>query len=208
LAKLRHAAEVEYCCAHFDECTRICTIVLKNARSLEDKLPVIFTSMISVGSRGMFSEALCIGNSALSQLRELLPKKTTRLSVIKAKREVGKELQGLEDSHILALPRMNNVKNIAAMKFLDSMARYAYSQMDSFSYAIIILKMMKLSLKSGGLDSFSVPAFAYLGILNQIFGQRDEAYRFAMLSIKLLQKLNLTQVKAGMLTTTYMFVMH
>jgi predicted ATPase len=129
------SAEVEFCCGRFDKSDSICTAVLKESRSLVDKLPVYFTSMTSKGSRAMFSEALSLGYSVLSQLGESLPKRPTLLSVIRAERDTEKRLRQLSASDILELPQMEIVQKVVAMKFLYFMSRYAFWQIDRFSFA-------------------------------------------------------------------------
>ena len=201
------AAEVEYCCGHFNESEIIGREVFDHARCLDDKLRVYFTLMKSLGSRARFSEAMQVGYSVLALLGAKVPARTTMVGIIRAKRAVERQLKGMSDSDILNLPRMNDTKKVTTMKLLNSMAYYCYWQMDRFSFTKIIFKMIMLSLE-WGLDGFSAPAFANYGLLSQIFGKGDIAYRFSMLSIKILQKLTAKKVEAATLAIVYSFVMH
>jgi predicted ATPase len=200
------AAEVEYSCGNFEESSKLGYEVLGYAKNLNDKLRVYFKLINSLGSRAMFKDAMHLGYVVLKMLGEKFPSKASKLNVAFATKTVEKNLNGMQDVDLLKLPFMDDSAKSAALKVLNSMSQYAYWQVDRCAFASITLRMVYLTLKHG-LDEYSPLAFANYALLVQTSGEYEEAFRFAMLAVRLLKKLKARNVEAGTLSIVYSFIM-
>ncbi|MGB6296347.1 MAG: AAA family ATPase [Rivularia sp. (in: cyanobacteria)] len=187
-------AEIEYFQGSFIESNTLCNISLNQAKSILDKVRVYEIKIQSSVAQNRMSEALEIGVQVLNILGVSLPVKPhiqhLLVSVIKTKLALAKKR--IED--LAYLPRLTDPYKLAAMRIL-MLINPAASQAGSLLFPLTILAMVRLSVKYG---NSSITTFAYSlygAMLCQKFGDIERGYRFGILGISLVEKLNANSLK-------------
>ncbi len=187
-------AEIEYFKGSFIESNTLCNISLNQAKSILDKVRVYEIKIQSNVAQNRMSEALGIGVKVLKIIGVSLPVKPQiqhlLVSVIKTKLTLAKKR--IED--LAYLPRLTDPYKLAAMRIL-MLINPAASQAGSLLFPLTILAMVRLSVKYG---SSPITTFAYSlygAMLCQKFGDIERGYRFGILGISLVEKLNANSLK-------------
>ena len=181
-------AEAACCISDFDTVDDTIGSILTNALSFCDKLRGYTTKIYSLGARRNLREALDLGKEVLTGLGEKLPAKPGVRHFLVELVGVNWRLRGKSDADLLGLPDIDatNGDKIAAMTILSMMAAYCFC-MEPELYPIICFRMVKISLKHG-MSAMSSHAFAIFAIIESAVDDIDGAYRYAMLSLKLLER--------------------
>ncbi|CAB9512265.1 Protein tyrosine kinase [Seminavis robusta] len=181
-------AEAQSACRDIEGMNRTLDEILEHCRSSNDKVTPHLTRMFSLGSRSMFQEAIDIGFHVLDSLGERMPSKPRLIYLIADLVKVKGRLKGKTDKDIMDLPMMDlDYKNKGvAISVLNMLCLYAFCARQDY-YGLLILRMVKLTLKYG-LCRESSYAFACYGMVLCALGEFDDAYRYAQLSLQLLEQ--------------------
>ncbi|MCP4135015.1 MAG: serine/threonine-protein kinase PknK [bacterium] len=174
--------------------------MLKNAKTVLDKVKINVVKIISYTSLNRYKEGLETGKKALKILGYNMPKKANTLNILKeitaVRRSIGKK--NIED--LANLPELKDPHKLAIVRILSSCLAPSYICEPEY-IPILILKLLNYSLKHG--NSVYVPyAYAAYGmILCGTLGEIEKGYKFGELSLITLEKFN-----AGSLCSKVYFI--
>eukprot|EP00978_Attheya_sp_CCMP212_P048515 scaffold532450_cov102-Attheya_sp.AAC.1 len=202
------AAEMAFCNGKLDDHARISAQVLSNFRSSRDAMRV-YASMVDVlGSQKQHQEAADVALMALEELGERFPKRPSVVHIIYNLLKTKRKLRGKTDNDLLTLPTMTNQDKIEAMKLLKCCTTHVYILQNMEMFALILFRMMQLSLKYG-LSIVSPLGFASYGVmLRGVAGDIDGGYRFGKLALQLVELLNAKETESQVLMVTNIFLNH
>jgi len=180
-------AEAEYSICHFEEVGRVVGIVIKAAKSFQDKQRVYATLIKSLGVENKLEEAIQISLSALSQLNVHCPSPLLdKTAFMTAWSEMKGKLENMSDSEFLNSKEMINSDNLAAMKFLHLLLLYTFLSKQSL-FPTIVIQSMQLTLRHGVCKESCV-TFAYCSYLLIAFQDFKGSEHVARLSVGILEK--------------------
>ncbi len=185
----KEKGEVEFLNTHFEQSEELIRITIKQANTAIKKAELYQLLVVQSTMQGHPVKAIQTGKQALALLGIELPEynlqTVLQLEVAEAKRNLG-------DKAIASLikePEMRNPEKRIAVKLLVSIATSAY--LSNFElYAVIILKMVNLSLKYGPIAESSKAYGSYGLVLGSLLGDYQPAYEFALLGVKLSERFN------------------
>lgn len=157
------AAEAAYLCTNFEQMERLAQVVLKQARTLLDRVKVYEVKIEAETARGQLLEAVQTALSVVNLLGVKLPspsKLNIVLELLSTKLALG--LKRIED--LIDLPKMTDAYLLAAMRILSSVSDAIYTAVPEL-LALIILKQVQLSLKYGNANESAIAYASYGSLL-------------------------------------------
>ncbi len=196
-------SKAEYLEKDYDAAETTFDLILKNARSAQDKIPVYELRSAMYVSQNKILEGLELLKSALKSLGLPLPRKPDKFSVmpelIRFKFYLGqKSIESLAD-----LPMMKDENSLAIMRLLNASVAPAFlAQPDLFP--VIVFNMVNLSIKKGN-SPLSPFAYVSFGIIQGSgLGDFQAGYKFGRLALNLIGHLGMT-AKSIECRTIFMF---
>ena len=201
------AAEAAYLSANFEQMEKLAQVVLKQAKTLLDKVKIYEVKIQGCKAQNKPLEAITTALPVLKLLGVKLPEKPRRwhiwLSLLRTKLTLAH--QRVED--LINLPLMTDPYSKAAIRILSSIVSVSYLAFPKL-LPLIVLKQVNLSVKYGHTAASALTYASYGGILCGIVGNIETGYQFGQLALSLLDKF---EVKAFKARTTYMvnaFIRH
>ncbi|BAZ29792.1 multi-sensor signal transduction multi-kinase [Cylindrospermum sp. NIES-4074] len=188
-------AEAEYLNGNFDRSNHLINFTLQQANNILHKVRVYDIQIQSYMGQNFVSEALDIGVQVLKLLGMQLPNKPTMLDVLATVVQTKLTLAGKRIEDLSAWPRMTDPYKLAAMQILMLVAPVA-SQAGSLHFPLIMLAMVRLSVKYGNSATAAFGYSAYGAMLCDKFGDIEAGYRFGLLGISVLERMNVSSVKS------------
>lgn len=186
---------------------QLAEIVLKKAQTILDKIPVYDVLIQQSISENKLSEAIDITLKALALLGEPLPEMPNQLQVIQAMMKTKLALRGTKISSLLSLPIMKDPHRLDAMKLMARCISPAYLSRPNLM-ALLVFKMVTLSLKYGLAPSHSFSYGSYGIVLCGLVGDFDTGYAFGKLSLDVLEKLKTHDLFCRTSYVTCIFIWH
>jgi predicted ATPase/signal transduction histidine kinase/tRNA A-37 threonylcarbamoyl transferase component Bud32 len=189
------ASETAYLNGHFEAMEALASIVLKNTKSLLDKVKIYEVKIQGYAAQNDLQKAI---NTALEILRLLDIHFPEAIDNNYIQNTLGETLSFWHDkkpSDLINLPQMEAGEYLASMQILSAILPFAY-QINPELFLAIVLQQVELSLKHGN-TQFSSDAYACYGfILCSMVGKIEAGFQFGELSLNLLEKFaNTGQVK-------------
>jgi predicted ATPase len=142
------AAKVEYYNGNLDRVDALLDEIFENAKSEDDKLRAHFAQIYSLGSRDDMKQALTKGLDVLQSLGDPLPHKPWKLQVSHAFSRCRRRLCNMSDDQIMNLPRMEDSKQLVAMRLLNTIFISAFSSGEDL-VTLIVTRMIENTLRQG-----------------------------------------------------------
>ncbi|GAA6620485.1 ATP-binding protein [Scytonema sp. NUACC26] len=177
------------------------------ANTILQKVRVYEIQIQSYTAQNCQQEALDIGVQVLKTLGVVMPNKPTMLHILAAVVETKLTLFRKRIEDLAALPTMTVSYKLAAMQILMLIVPAA-AQAGSLLFPLIILAMVRLSVKYG---NSAVAAFGYTvygGMLCDKFGDIEAGYRFGKLGLALLNNINSKSLKCKVYFVFNAFIRH
>jgi len=166
--------------------------IQKFAKTLDDKLNSIYYNVTALAYAKHLPEAIKKSVEVLCQLGEAPPESYTKSEMISHIEKTKSMLNEVSDEELLGYKTMENHSKRMALKFYSRLI--LMFQMAKPGHASgCVLKMVELSL-SEGISPTSPVGFAYFSQLLGGVGQFQEAFRYAKLSHRLLDKMGTREV--------------
>ena len=180
-------AEKEASCGEFEKLDLTIDEILSNCRSPRDEIRPHVTRMMSLSSRVRFKEALQEGFHILSSnLGGHFPSKPWTGFLIRDMMSLQRRLRRKSNDYLLSLPKLDDTSKMAAIEVLGQMSLSAFCGFPEW-FPFIVVKTLKLTLKFG-LGDASGYAFASYGLLLAHTGDYDQAYRYGMLGLRMVNQ--------------------
>jgi len=142
------AAEIAYCCAHFDDVSRFSQELLSQARDYKHTLRMQSTVIYTLGTRGDPEGALVYGIEVLRAIGIRIPPKPTKIGMFLALRRTKRRLRRSTDEAILRLPDIDDPTIILTTQIINNML--PYSILARFDIIPLLTeKLISITLESG-----------------------------------------------------------
>lgn len=188
------AAEAAYLSTDFEEMEGLTEIVLKQAKTLLDKLRVYDVRIQAYIAQNKHLEAVTIGLAVLKFLGVTFPEKPSQADIMLAMQETQSVLIGRQIEELINLPTMTDPVKQAVMKIMTVLWSPAYIVITKL-VPLVACKQVSLSLKYGNAPE-SAFGYANYSYILSASGNIDSGYQFGQLAIRLLEKLNAKKLKA------------
>lgn len=188
------ATEVAYLNGDFQQMQQFSSVVLQNVSNILDKVKIFEINILADMAQNQPVKAIETGILGLKFLGVNVSKKPRKLEVWWNRLWINISLLGREIEDLIQLPKMSNAYKQKAMPLLATVGSAAYLTSPNLLLTLMF-KQVTLSLKYGN-SIESIYTYACYGlILCEFLGDVDSGYRFGQLSLSLLDKLNVKQVK-------------
>lgn len=199
--------EAAYLSANFEQMDTLARIVLKQAKTLLDKVKIYEVKIQGFKAQNKPLEAIVTALPVLKLLGVRLPEKPRRwhiwLSLLRTKLTLSR--QPVEN--LINLPLMTDPYSIAAIRILSSILSVSYLAFPQL-LPLIVLRQVDLSVKYGHNPASALTYASYGSLLCGIVGNIETGYQFGQLALSLLDKF---EIKACKARTTYIvnaFIRH
>lgn len=189
------AAEVEYLIGNFGKSNLLVNTALQKAKTILDKVKLYEIQIQTLMAQNQMSEVLEIGVILLKDLGVKLTNKPNNVHLILALLQTQLVLLGKKVEDLALMPEMTDPYKQAAMKILLFVGTAA-AQAGSLLFLPAILAMIRLSIKYGNSPLSAYGYSVYGLILCDKFGAIGMGYRFGLLALKMIDKLNSNLLKA------------
>lgn len=181
------AAEVAYLSGNFEQMEYLVSVVLKQAKSLLDRVKVYQVKLEAYQSQNKDLAAIQMALPVLENLEFTLPESPQLLDI---QQELAKTQTNLADKQIedlINLPQMSDLEKLAVMKIASSLFSSVYIAAPQL-LPIMVSKQVSLSIQSG---NTALSAFAYANyglILCGVAEELESGYRFGRLALEVADK--------------------
>ncbi|MBD3560239.1 AAA-like domain-containing protein, partial [Planktothrix sp. FACHB-1355] len=188
------AAEAAYLSTDFEEMERLTEIVLKQAKTLLDKVKAYEVSIQGYWAENKNLEAVNTALKVLKLLGVVFPAQPSLANMMLTLEETQLVLTGKVPSDLIDLPTMTDPIALAAMQIMTIVWSPAYITVNEL-IPLIACKQVNLSVTKGNAPE-SAFAYANYGLIICGSGQIDTAYQLGQLALCLLEQFNAKKLKA------------
>ena len=195
------SGEVGYLTGDFERAEEILGDVIKNAKTSIDKVRAYEVKIPNYTVLNRRTEAVKLGIEALSMLGLKLPKKASKLSILKELLFIKINMRGKKIEDLIDLPELTDPIKLAISRILIVTTVPLYT-MDIYYATLISLKLLNLSLRFGNSSYSAYGYFTKALILTGVFEKIEQGSSFGKLSLKALEKFK-GEVIGGKVTALY-----
>lgn len=201
------ATEASYLTGDFEKMNDLATEVLKNSRSILDRIKINEVIIQSLIARANIKEAVSTAIDILKQLGVNIPEKPKRISVLLSILKLRLVLSRYTLDDLNALPQMKDDIMLAAMRILMRAASSAY-RVQILKVIMMILNMVHISIKKGN-SQFSPYGYAMYGVVSLgVIGNTLQGYQFGKFSFDLISKFKTKEYNANIIAVFNIFIRH
>ena len=201
------AAEAAYLCSDFLLANRWASEVLQNAHTLLEKVSTYeVLGQLCIAERRLM-DGIKLLLPLLTELGISLPANPTPEDTQLAYETTALLLADYQIEDLANLPAMTDPEKLAAMKILTTLRLFAYYAFPPL-HPLIVMAKVNLSVQYGNC-SLSPYGYSGFGIfLQQHREDIDASYRFALLALDVLHRLNAKEVAAKVYYTVNVYLRH
>ncbi|MBK8884553.1 MAG: AAA family ATPase [Bacteroidales bacterium] len=207
LSLYTEAAEASYLTGNFEEMDDLSDEILKNSRTLLDKIRINEIIIQSLLARARIRDAVETAIEILKQLGVHIKKKPRKYTVLLSMLKLRILLFRRTPRDLRDLPLMRDDHMLAAMRILMNAASSAYYG-NTLLAIYMGLKMVYLSVRYGNSVLSPYGYVVYGAILHSVEGRFDLGYKYGLFSIELLNKLNAREYQARIYYLFNLFTKH
>jgi len=195
LALYEAAAEAAYLNNDFQQMEDWAEVVLQQAKTLLEKVKVYQVKIAAVIAQGDLKEAVQLGLQVLALLGLVIPEATSPEEVQTSLEQTTARLNEWGIETPIDLPVLTNPLHLAAMEIVSNICSAAFIAAPETVQTILIAQV-NLSISAGN----SAYVYSTYGLLLRItVNDIESSYQFGKLALRLVERLNVTQVKAKLL---------
>ncbi|HEY9851876.1 MAG TPA: AAA family ATPase [Leptolyngbyaceae cyanobacterium] len=207
LALYESAAEAAYLNGDFTQMEKWAAVILEKATTIADRTKITEVKIQTCMARGKQLEAIEIGLQLLAQLGISIPEYPTASDIQAKLTETSASLMGKNINDLINLPLMKDPEKLAAMRILSSMFSPVYIAAPTL-LPLIVCEQVILSVRYG---NAYISAFGYANygvILCGVSQDLEFGYQFGQLALRLVEKLNMKEMKGKTFNQVATFTMH
>ncbi len=190
----RERAESEYLNGNFDNAEKYFEIILNHVKSPLEKADIFSTKAVLYTNLGKNNEAVALGLKGLKLLGMFVPIYPSKFAIAKELLKVVWKLQHWKIEDLIQLPNMVDKKKKAIMNIIKDLYPPSYFTNQNL-FALLILKVVQLTLRFGNAKDSSPYAYSAFGFLiGSAFGRYQTGYKFGKLGIEIAEKYNNTKL--------------
>ncbi len=188
------AAEAAYLITDYTAMTSISNAVLKNARTLLDKIKVHDIKMKTYMAQNQMLEAIKTGKEVLKLMDIQFPDNPGLVHILFSLARTRLAHSGRRIENLVNRPEMTDPYNLAKIHFLASIATAAYWAQPNL-LPLLVCKMINLSIKHG---NARISAYGYLayGLILCSIGDIDTGYQFGKMAMAIVERRNIRELRA------------
>ncbi|QCK16164.1 sensor histidine kinase [Mangrovivirga cuniculi] len=179
------AMECAYLVGDYEKMDTLGDQIFNQSDSIYDQVDAYRVLIYSLIARNRYKEATDLGINVLKNFDVHFPVKPTKfqivISYLKTRYLIGKK----EASHFNDLPPIEDPKALAILEIILSFSSAAYHVTPEL-FPLVIMKMLRLSLKYGTSTNLISTYAAYGILLCGISGKMNEGYSYGVESLKML----------------------
>ena len=184
LELLVEATVASFLTAKFDEMDELGAEVVKHGRTLLDTIKVYEVQIQAHIAQNARLMAVRTALPVLRLLGQKFPDEPSRINVLKEMLKTRIILFGHEIDSLSELPRMTNPENLATMRLLRNVISAAYTVAPEL-FALMIFRMVQLSVKSGLAKESALAFAAYAMVIMAIMDDVDLCLKYGELALKM-----------------------
>ncbi|MGA9380297.1 MAG: AAA family ATPase [Phormidium sp.] len=188
------AAEAAYLICDFEVMEQLTEIVLKQAKSLLDKVKVYEICIQAYIAQNKHLEAVKIAIQVLKLFDVIFPEQPNQEDIMLAIQETQLLLAERQIDELINLPAMTDPIKLAVMKITTIVWSPAYIAMTEL-IPLMACQQVKFSIEYGNAPE-SAFAYANYGFLITAIGNIDTGYQLGQVALHLLQQFNAKKLKA------------
>ncbi|MEH2088319.1 trifunctional serine/threonine-protein kinase/ATP-binding protein/sensor histidine kinase [Nostoc sp.] len=199
--------EASYLNSDFESMEEMAGVVLQNAQTIFDKVKIYEIKIVALTAQSQILGAIAVGADVLSQLGVDLPSAPEQAEIGKALEYLKEQLQGREISELIDLPVMSDRRAIAAMQLLGILFAPVLLGNPGLM-PLLSATMVRLSLQFGNTPASTVGYAIHGMVLCAFLSEVEAGYKFGLLALSLLEKLNDPGIKCLPLSFFGAFIQH
>ncbi|MHC5772414.1 MAG: AAA family ATPase [Nostoc sp.] len=189
------AAEAAFLNNEFEQMDLLIQVVIKQAKTLLDKVKVYEIQLQSYQVQGQMLKAIEIGCQTLQQLGILLSESVSSYDIHQAIKNTLSILGKRQIESLIDLPLMTDPQALVALKIMISLTPSVH-QAAPHLFPIIACEQVNLSLKYGNAP-LSAPGYADFAIvLNAVLDELEKGYKFGQLALRIVDKFEAKSVQS------------
>ncbi|KAI2505092.1 hypothetical protein MHU86_9368 [Fragilaria crotonensis] len=199
------AAETEMNVGMFSRCSVLVKEMQVRARSIHEYATACAVEMDSLSLQNDRKGSVLLGLKVLRQLGVKFPRRIGRLAIANEMLKVKAAMGRRSIPEFLLLPEIADKTVILAFSLMNAIAVNCYLVGDLYkaTYAMIGLRMIRLTLKFGISPVHSPVTFVAWGSINSFLGKFDVALQAEQLAFDVVEKYEVESVRASALIYSY-----
>ena len=207
LSFYEESAEVAYLLADFKQMDKFIDVVTQQATNILDRVKVYEVKILAYIAQNKCIDALNIGLEILDLLGVKLPRKLNQFDAVILLLRVKLMLRRHKTASLIDLPQMSHLQYKAAMRILNKIISPAYTAAPNLLLQIVFTQI-RLSLKFGNTAESAFAYGCYGFILCGVVGDIQSGYHFGQLALKLLERLNVREIKGKTVFVAHGLIKH
>ena len=207
LSLYEESAEVAYLQANFNQMEKFVDVVTQQATNILDKVKVYEVTILAYIAQSKCVEAINVGLEILELLGVKLPRKLNQINVVVLLLRAKLMLRRHKTASLIDLPQMSHLQYKAAMRILNKIISPAYTAAPNLLLQIVFTQI-RLSLKFGNTAESAFAYGCYGFILCGVVGDIQSGYHFGQLALKLLERLNVREIKGKTVFVAHGLIKH
>lgn len=201
------AAAAAYLCTDFDAMEGFCQAVLRNGRSLLDRVRVYEVRIQAFISQYRMLDAVKTALEVLGLLGVRIPEKPSKPKILLDVLRTKWALAGKSVESIAELPVMTDARSLAAIRVMSSAAKAAYTALPEL-IPLLGTQCIRLSLRYGNAAESAVAYASYGMLLAGFMGDIDGGYRFGQLALRVADRFDNDKLRSRVVILFSFFIRH
>ena len=200
-------AKMELVIGDFEACKKTTREALLRAKSVDKKLNLLLVDMEVRKAANKIDESITSANGALNVLGIKVPSKLSLRHVVMKLFKVKGMLRKKTDADILALPPMQDLWMVTAVRLLFNVSVSCSVKNAENETAYYALLATELTLKRG-LSPYSAPALAMYSTVEVVLGNYDTGYRFGKLALTMMEQIQCNDAESATIVLSKSITSH
>ena len=201
------AAELASLCGYFEVMEKLVDTVIKQARSLLEKVNVYRIKIIANVAQNQPTEAIAIAQQILQQLGVTFPKNPKEKDIEQAISEIDTLIGDRDIADLEYLPVTTDEEKIAILQITSSIVPAAYIS-GSLLFPLIVSLSVKLSIQYGNTSISALMYAAYAMVACNLLQDVNTGVKFGHLAARVVSQLDAKAVKPEALQVVAGFILH
>jgi predicted ATPase len=199
------AAETEKNIGNYSRSATLIAIIHHNAKYIHHRSAAFSIEMDSLSAQGNVKGSAILGLKVLRQLGIRFPRKINMFVVLKELLTTNVSLGKRRLQDLLSLKEIKDENVLLSLSIMNTIAVNAFILGDSFkaTYAVICLRMFRITLKHGISKMHSPMAIVAWGSLNAVMGRFDVALESEKLAFNVIDKYNVDSIRGTTIISSY-----
>ncbi len=174
-------AEAAFHLADFSIMRYLCNVIIRNGRSILDKIPAYELIIESLYAENKLEDALRQGRLLLKELGYTLPRRPGKINLLLSILKTRIKLSGIDIDDIKKIDNIQDARILAVIRSLSILGVASYKTVPRL-LPLLMFKTIELSLKHGNAPETAYAFAAYGMILCGVLGKIDSGYMFGELA--------------------------